>query len=86
MGRPKGSPNKVSSRARLRLEQLKCDPIERAVICANMMFDDGEIEKAGRLYADLIGYVAPKLKSMEISQDADNPVHFNITVGEKSAD
>lgn len=86
MARPAGSKNKVSSRARLRLEQLNCDPIEKAVICANMMFDDGDIQQAGKLYAELIGYVAPKLKSMELRQDAESPVQFNITVGPKNVD
>jgi len=81
MARPKGSKNKVSSEARLKLARLKCDPIERAVKCANILFDDGQINEAGKMYLELINYVAPKLKAMEISQDAENPVSFNITLG-----
>lgn len=85
-GRPKGSTNKRSSYARLRLDDLGCDPIKEAVTCANKLRDEGELDKAGRIYNDLIAYIAPKLKAMEISQDVDNPVRFSINIGGKSAD
>ena len=86
MPRPKGSKNKVSSYARLRLAELKCDPIERAVYCANVLLDEGETAQAGKLYNDLIPYIAPKLAAMQVSGDEDNPVSFNITLGARSAD
>lgn len=82
-GRPKGSTNKRSSEARLKLAKLKCDPIERAVKCANILFEDGQINEAGKMYMGLIDYIAPKLRAMEVSQDAESPVSFNITLGSK---
>lgn len=64
-GRKLGSKNKVSSVARLKLAKLKCDPIERAVICANELYEEGHKQDAGRIYLDLIGYVVPKLKAVD---------------------
>jgi hypothetical protein len=65
MSRPKGTPNRISSVAKLKLAKLKCDPIERSVACANILFDSGEIKDAGRIYLDLINYVVPKLKMVD---------------------
>jgi hypothetical protein len=81
MPRPKGSKNRVSSSSRLKLAKMGCDPIERAVVCANTLFAEGDIPGAGRIYLELIQYVAPKLKAIEISQDSKNPVNFQITLG-----
>jgi hypothetical protein len=80
MSRPHGSKNKVSSVARLKLAKLKCDPIERAVKCANELYEEGHIRDAGNMYLDLIGYIVPKLKAMEISSDQESPVSFQIVL------
>jgi hypothetical protein len=65
----------------LKLAKLKCDPIERLVKCANILFEDNQIEQAGNLYAKLIPYIAPTLKAVEISQDGEAPINFNISIG-----
>ena len=81
MGRKLGSQNKVSSVARLKLAKLKCDPIEASVRCANELYKEGHLREAGNMYLELIGYIVPKLKAVEHSQDSENPVSFNITLG-----
>lgn len=81
MGRPKGSQNRTTGLARYTLAKLRCDPIGMAVKCANELYEDGEKDKAGKIYADLISYIAPRLKAIEVSQSPDSPVMFNITIG-----
>lgn len=83
MARPKGSVNKRSSAARLQLAKMKVDPLARTAECAKILFDDGDIKEAGKLFSDLIPYLHPKLAAMQVSQDEDSPVTFNITVGPK---
>jgi hypothetical protein len=81
MARKAGSKNKVSSVARLKLAAMKCDPIERSVICANELYAEGHKQDAGRIYLELINYVVPKLKAMEITTDQESPVSFQIILG-----
>lgn len=83
MARPKGATNKRSSAARLQLAKMKVDPLERTAECAKILFEEGDIKEAGKLFSDLIPYLHPKLAAMQVSQDADNPISFNITVGSK---
>lgn len=65
VGRPKGSTNAKSNYARLALSKAGCDPILDSVRCAKALEKDGELAQAGRIYVDLISYLAPKLKSVD---------------------
>jgi hypothetical protein len=85
MGRPKGSKNVTTNLARYTFAKLKCDPMAMAIRCADELYEDGEKAKAGAIYADLISYIAPKLKAIEVSQNPDSPVSFNITIGSAGA-
>jgi len=74
MGRPKGSPNKRTLEVTARLAALGCDPIEgMAKIAADEMAlgINGDRTLAGRMYAELAQYVAPKRKAVEHSGSID---------------
>lgn len=66
-GRKKGTPNKATAELREQLAALNCDPLEATVRIARRAEKKGNLELAGRLYAELLQYVAPKRKAVEIS-------------------
>lgn len=88
-GRKKGTKNKYNQLIADRLQELNCDPIEGMAIIAQEAMDAasnlGEFKDkkdayviAGNMYKELAGYVRPKLKSIEHTTDADNPITHSI--------
>src|SRR3954453_4593883 len=62
-GRPAGSQNKRSLAVEAKLAELGCDPITAMALLA--MDETVAIELRIKLYCELAGYVAPKLKAIE---------------------
>src|SRR5436190_18188570 len=62
-GRPRGSRNKRSLAVEEKLAELGCCPITAMALLA--MDETVAIELRIRLYCELAGYVAPKLKAVE---------------------
>src|SRR4051794_38848219 len=62
-GRPPGSRNKRSLAVEEKLTELGCDPITAMALLA--MDERVAIELRIKLYCELAGYVAPKLKAVE---------------------
>ena len=50
-----------------RLKELGCDPVEGLARIAKNAEQGGKPALAAKVYSDLLGYVAPKLKSVEHS-------------------
>ena len=74
---PTGRPSKdkikrLSAQARDRLEQLGYDPIEAMVRIAVKAERKGDLMLAGMMARELGGYVAPKLKAIEVSGQLDH--------------
>lgn len=66
-GRVKGTLNKATADVQAKLDALGCDPIAgmaRIAMRAEKAKDD---QLAGRMYAELAGYIAPKRKAIEVS-------------------
>ena len=61
-GRPRGSRNKRHLAVEAKLAELGCDPITAMALLA--MDEAVAIELRIKLYCDLAGYVAPKLKAV----------------------
>src|SRR5829696_1883562 len=62
-GRPRGSRNKRHLAVEAKLAELGCDPIAAMALLA--MDEAVAIELRVKLYCELAGYVAPKLKAVE---------------------
>jgi len=77
-GRAKGKKNKVSEFVRDRLEELECDPIEQLVVIARQAQKNGDLQLAGAMYKELASYVAPKLKSIELTESREAPEQLNV--------
>ena len=57
-----------------RLKSLGVDPLEGMVRIAARAEQAGNLPLAGKMYAEMMEYTAPKLKSMEMSFDPDAPL------------
>jgi hypothetical protein len=68
-GRKKGTPNKKTSSVQEKLDRLGCDPIEGMAIIANRAMAEGDLPLAGSMYKELAQYVAPKRKTVELSNE-----------------
>src|SRR4051794_30217450 len=66
-GRPRGSRNKRSLAVEEKLAEMGCDPISAMALLA--MDERVAIELRIKLYCELAGYVAPKLKAIEHTGD-----------------
>ena len=76
-GRSAGTPNKRTAEVRERLDALGCDPLEGlAKIAADPTID---IALRARCYADLLPYVYPKRKTVELTADQQAPFILHIT-------
>lgn len=73
-GRPTGSRGRRTQEVVERLENLGCDPLEGMVRIASQAEAAGDLNLAGRMYAELAPYVAPKLKSVEHSGPGGRPL------------
>lgn len=78
-GRKMGTPNKITSEAAERLEELGCDPIEGMGKIAGDTRNTPEVR--GRMYAELVQYLYPKCRAVEHSGDRQNPVQISISEG-----
>ncbi len=75
-GRKKGTPNKKSVDVKARLDELGCDPLEGMARIAREALDKGDRALAGQMYKELIQYVAPKRKAVEMTGDAGGPIEI----------
>ena len=83
-GRKKGTPNKATESIKLKLENMGCDPVEAMAKIAMDAEAGGDTDTALRAYKELAQYVAPKLRSVEITEDKGEPepMVFNFGVSE----
>jgi hypothetical protein len=70
-GRQKGTPNKRTVALAERLEALNCDPVSELVSLAQDTDIDPSIRV--RCYTELLAYLHPKRKAVEVS-GVENPV------------
>lgn len=76
-GRPPGSKSKFRYDVAEILKGLDCNPFAiLADLARNARSEKVRCEAAG----ELASYVAPKLKAIELSSDAENPVLVNINL------
>jgi hypothetical protein len=85
-GRPPGSRNKRSLAVEEKLAELGCDPISATALLA--MDETVALELRIKLYCELAGYVAPKLKAIEHGGNLVAPpfVIFGVEPDATSAD
>ena len=72
-GRKSGVPNKVNPLVKARLVELGCDPLEKLVSLAKVAEDSNNINLAAKIYTDLLAYIAPKNKPIDLS-DTEKPM------------
>lgn len=87
-GRPPGVPDKRNLKVAERAEALGCDPI--AFLCYVVMADIDKLKDMPTLdhrisaAKELAGYIAPKLKSVEIkSDDLNSALVFKVAYPDK---
>ena len=71
-GRQKGTPNRRTLEVQQRLAELDCDPIQGMALIA--MDEGNPPELRARMFAELAQYVAPRLKSVELSGADGAPI------------
>ena len=76
-GRTAGTPNKRTVELVERLAELACDPVEGLVRIANDPATDAALR--ARVYADLLPYLYPKRKSVEVSGQDAAPLRAEIS-------
>lgn len=74
----KGKPAKMSADIAARLAKLNCDPIEGMATIAKDAYAAGELAIAGKMYAELAQYVAPKLRAIEHSGEGGGAIGIRI--------
>jgi hypothetical protein len=77
-GRPRGSINKNSQKSIKKLMELSCDPLVEMHSIAVEARKQGDLHLAGGMYKELAQYFAPKLRSVSIETDSDNPPIFQM--------
>lgn len=77
-GRTKGTPNKRTADVIDRLERLGCDPLEGLARIA--MDPESPPELRGRLYAELLQYVAPKRRALDVNASEAPPISIRIGI------
>lgn len=75
-GRPKGSKSKHKTDVAARLRKLGFDPIDTLVGIANE--PDNPIEFRLRAASELLPYIAPKLRSVEVAIKQEEPFTFQF--------
>lgn len=84
-GRPKGSPNKATTKARVAI----ADFVEGNVDRLNGWLDDiatDDPKEAFKCYMSVIEYNLPKLARSELVGDPENPLDMNIKITESDED
>ncbi len=70
--------NKLTVDLIAKLAALKCDPIEGMARIGMHAEATGDLNLAGKMYAELAQYVAPKRKAVEVSGDDGGPLTIQI--------
>ena len=78
-GRSLGTPNKVNPLVKARLVELGCDPLEKLVGLAKAAEDSDNINLAAKIYTDLLAYIAPKNKPIDLSE-TEKPEGIRVTI------
>jgi len=73
-GRTAGTPNKRTAELIERLAELECDPVEGLAAIANDPATDAVLR--ARVYADLLPYLYPKRKAMELAGPDNGPMQI----------
>jgi len=73
-GRAPGTPNKRTVELVERLAELECDPVEGLVAIA--ADPDTDVALRARVYADLLPYLYPKRKAMELAGPDNGPMQI----------
>jgi hypothetical protein len=71
-GRAPGTPNKRTTELVERLAELDCDPLEGLAAIAADPNTDAALR--ARVYADLLPYLFPKRKAVELSGHDNSPI------------
>ena len=74
-GRAPGTPNKRTAELVERLAELECDPVEGLVRIAADPNTDAVLR--ARVYADLLPYLYPRRKAMELSGHDNSPIQVS---------
>lgn len=83
-GRKKGTPNKATQDVQEKLDKLGLDPIEGMARVGVMAEKEGDLKLAGKMYAELSQYIAPKRKSIEHSGQDGGPISFVARIPAKA--
>lgn len=75
-GRAPGTPNKRTLELIERLAELDCDPLQALVTIANAPATDTALR--ARIFADLLPYLYPRRKAVEVTGSAENQVRLVI--------
>ena len=81
-GRRAGTPNKKSTVVSERFEELGLDPVKELTAIA--LSPEVDVELRARVLMDLMGYLYPKRKALDVSPTAAKPVVFNIGIAHRS--
>ena len=77
-GRTAGTPNKRTAELIERLAELDCDPVEGLARIAADPTADAALR--ARVYADLLPYLYPKRKALELTGADGDPVGHSLNV------
>lgn len=83
-GRQKGTPNKKTQALSATLEKYNHDPVEALILAA--LDTELDIPLKIKINMELMQYIYPKRKAMELSGDPDNPLETSLTVKFKDVD
>jgi len=79
-GRKLGTPNKINPLVKVRLVELGCDPLEKLVGLAKAAEDSDNINLAAKIYTDLLAYIAPKNKPIDLSETEKPTEGIRVTI------
>ena len=79
-GRKKGQPTRLQLEARIRLEELGCDPLEGMARLA--MDSRNSAELRGKMFSDLARFIYPQRKAVELTGGGGGPVELNVSAVE----
>ena len=80
-GRVAGTPNKSTQDLRERLDQLGVDPLAGLAAIANDA--TAPLELRARVQIELLGYIFPKRKALEVSSTTPPPISIRLGIGKQ---
>lgn len=83
-GRAAGTPNKRTQDLQLRLETLGVDPVSG--LAAIAMDDSAPLELRARVQMDLMSYLYPRRKALDVDSSYQQPVSIKIGLAAPSQD